>query len=378
MSTDLLLLVLGWSGLAVLLGWRLPARWQLGGVAACGAGLLASVSPLSLVWLLAGTLGSRALVQRGPQRGWVLGVAVAGVALAYVMALATGPVQALAGQGETVLLPLGAAFYSLRLIHYLVASYKGSLRPHTLDELLAYQFLPGALAVGPIHRFDDFLRDSRRRRWDAAQCSQGLERVLVGVFKIVVIGGGLLAAKLAPALAETAAQPGLLGVYVSALLMWLPLYVVFSGCSDVALGSSAMLGWRLIENFNHPYRARNLADFWQRWHVSLAAWCRDHVFAPVLAWRRQPGLAVVASMVVLGLWHALSMHYLLWGLYHGLALALLRRWQALAPRLPQPPAWARRPLDGLSTLLTLHVVLLSFPITTAVEQALLRLESALP
>lgn len=365
--------MLAWSALAVLAGWCLPARWQLRGIAACGAGLLACLSPVSLAWLLTGTLASRGLLHRWPHRGSAIGAAVAVVAAAYFLALATGTEKALPGQGATVALPLGAAFYSLRLIHYLVESYKGNLREHGLDELLAYQFLPGALAVGPIHRVGDFLRDARRRRWDGAQCSLGLERVLVGSFKVVAIGGWLLADKLAPSLAESAAGPDLVGVYVGALLMWLPLYVLFSGYSDVAIGAAAMLGFRLGENFDHPYLARNLAQFWQRWHLSLAGWCRDYVFAPVLAWRRQPALAVIASMLVLGLWHALSLHYLLWGLYHGVGLALLRRWQAFKPRLAPPPAWAQQPLALLATLLTLHVVLLSFAATTAVERLLLML-----
>jgi len=168
------------------------------------------------------------------------------------------------------------------------------------------------------------------------------------------------------------AAPGIEGVYAAAVLFWIKLYVLFSGYSDIAIGFGALLGLRLRENFDWPFLARNIGEFWQRWHVSLASWCRDYVFTPTLSFTRSHGLAVVASMLVLGLWHELSLRYLLWGAYHGVGLVLFRMFADCAgSRIGLLPAAMRHAWRVLATLLTLHFVLFSFAVTSALERILL-------
>ena len=366
-----LLLLLGWSGLAVLLSWLLPMRWQVLAIAGCGAGLLASLSMLSL-----GVLATAALLTflvhrlaAGNKVATIAGIVV--VAGAFVLFMAAGE-RIGAGIGSSVVLPAGMAFYSLRLIHYLLESYKGNLREHSLGEYLCYQLLPSTLPVGPIHRFDEFLRDLRRRRWDATLFSGGLERILYGLAKLIVIGDYLVGEKLTYGLAAATASPGFTGIYFTSLLFWIKLYVLFSGYSDIAIGFGALMGFRLRENFNWPVVARNIGEFWQRWHMSLSSWCRDYVFAPALSLTRNHVLAVLASMVVLGLWHDLSLRYLLWGGYHGLGIASYRafdeRTSGFFARLPTP---LQRGWHGFAIVLTLHFVLFSFAITSALERLLL-------
>lgn len=370
-SQQLLLLLLCWSALAIPLAWLLPARWQLPAIAACGMGFLGCVSPLSLAVLAGGTLASFLVAQRAAAGHPAFLFGTMAIVVTFVAFMAVGG----SGSGEIgvgVVLPVGMAFYCLRLIHYLIDGYKGVLRPHGLLDCLAYQFLPGAIPVGPIHRFDDFLRDARRRRWDSQQCSEGLRRVLYGLAKLIVLGNYVVALKLTALLAGSLAATGIEAAYAEAVLFWIKLYVFFSGYSDIAIGFAALTGFRLRENFDWPLLSRNIGEFWQRWHMSLSAWCRDYVFTPALSLTRSHVLAVLASMLVLGLWHELSLRYLLWGAYHGLGIAahrwFARRTGPFEAGLPRP---AQRLWRFLATVLTLHFVLFSFAATRAVERFLL-------
>jgi D-alanyl-lipoteichoic acid acyltransferase DltB (MBOAT superfamily) len=110
---------------------------------------------------------------------------------------------------------------------------------------------------------------------------------------------------------------------------WIWLYFVFAGYSSIALGISMMIGLRLEENFNRPWAARNLIDFWMRWHMSLTQWCRDYVFRPVAAITRSPIAGLCAAMLVIGLWHEFSAYYVLWATWQVLGILLTR----LADRL---------------------------------------------
>ena len=364
-------LLLEWSGLAVVLSWLLPSRWQVIGIALCGAGLLASVSALSLAVLASGTVLTFLVQRHAAANKAAIVIGIVGIVVAFMLFMAFGE-RVGAGIGSGVVLPMGMAFYSLRLVHYLLESYKGGLRAHTFAEYIGYQLLPSALPVGPIHRFDEFLRDLRRRRWDAALFSGGLERILHGLVKIVVIGNYLVVEKLAVALAAEMASPGITGIYFTALVFWIKLYVLFGGYSDIAIGFGALMGFRLRENFNWPMLSRNIGDFWHRWHMSLSSWCRDYVFTPALSLTRSHVLAVLASMVVLGLWHQLSLRYLIWGGYHGMGIAVYRWFDERSgnffARLPKPLRWAWR---GCATVLTLHFVIFSFAITSAIERMIL-------
>ena len=362
-SQTILILSL-WLAAAAVLGWIVPERWRVPVMTGCGMGLVGSLSPLSLGFLLLGTGASMMLVQRraGPR---ATGLFVAAVATIYAVFLLRA--TALDGWGlPAAALPLGMAYYVLRLVHYVLEADRGRLRAHGVQDVLAYQFFPAVLFVGPINRFDDFLRDLRRRRWDPELVSIGLGRVLAGAVKIVLIANYLLAEKLAP-LAGLA--PGTAGrIYADSVLMWANLYMQFSGYSDIAIGLGAIMGFRLPENFRWPFLARNIGDFWRRWHITLSSWCRDYVHMPALARWRSPLLATTASMLVLGLWHEASMHYLLWGVYHAMGLTVWRRFAALtAPAYARLGPAGQRGWDLLAGLLTIHFVMFSYPVVEAIE-----------
>lgn len=333
--------------------------------------MLAVLSPSSLLILGVSTVWTFYVARRWIRRRAVLPVAVILLAAFYAVNLYFGEID---GDGLTqrVVLPLGLAFYVLRLVHYLFEEYKGNLRPHDFGEYLAYHFLPAALPLGPIHRFDEFLRDWRRRRFDRPEFVHAMQRILYGLVKVAVLGSYVLHYRLGLYLAHRRETWGPLGSYLSDLHSWALLYVVFSGYSDIAIGFGVLAGVRLRENFNWPFIARNISEFWQRWHMSLSSWCRDYVYTPVLAASRWPSLALVSAMVILGLWHSLSLHYLLWGLYHGIGLTVHRRYRkARGGKLrPRGPVGSRA-IQVVTTFMTLNFVVFSFQATELVETWLL-------
>lgn len=362
---QLLLISLLAAALAVPASWLAPPRWQPRLTALIGFALLLVLAPSSAALLGAGALLVYGLPRQLPARAALLAsVVIVAVTLLVFMAVAQSAGKGIDGR---VVLPFGLAFYALRLIHYAFEHYKGGLREHRFDEFLGYLLLPSLLTAGPIHRFDEYLRDLRRKRWDPQLASAGAERVLYGLAKIIVLGNFVIPDLLAPALTFSGAA----AVYGDALRFWIRLYVLFSGYSDVGVGFAALAGFRVRENFLRPFAARNIADFWQRWHLSLSSWCRDYVFTPVQSATRNQAVAVIASMIVLGLWHDLSLRYVLWGAYHGLGIVVFRAFDArFGARID---AWRGAPAllwRLAATLTTLHFVIFSFYVTRAAQQLL--------
>jgi len=341
--------------------WLTRSRLGAAAIAGTTVVFLALVSPLSLA-ILAG-LGAAAYVaaRAGEGRRWRVAV-VAALAASVVVGFKW---QHRLGQSilETSVLPLGLSFYSLRVVHYAVEAYKGTLPGHTPGAFARYLLFAPTFVAGPINRFAAFQRDERRRRWSSPLFAAGLERVLYGFVKIVVIGNQLIGFRLGHWLETTSALPAWLSAYLECLRYGLNLYVQFGGYSDVAIGLALAAGFRIGENFRWPFLARNLVDFWQRWHITLAAWCRDYVFGPVAAATRNAFLGVIASMLVLGLWHELSARYAVWGICHGAGIAICQAWRRVG--FPPPRSPASRAVAWLGAwFVTQNFVILSFALTS--------------
>jgi alginate O-acetyltransferase complex protein AlgI len=265
------------------------------------------------------------------------------------------------GAVDELLIPLGLSYYSFRCIHYLIEKYKGTLADHTLQDFSNYLlFLPTILA-GPIHRFGPYERDARRRRWDPAKFAQGLERILYGYVKVSLLAGYLLADYAGSLISGFGPEsPGIMA-YLTMLQKGFIGYLLFSGYSDIAIGFALTLGYRVMENFNWPFLAQNISEFWRRWHISLSSWCREYIYTVVLSLTRRPALGAIAAMLVLGLWHEISIRYILWGAYHGLGTAVWQRFQDVKQRLPaienEP---LRLGLRWLSIAFTFHYVMFGF------------------
>ncbi len=373
---NLIMALLGWAAAGVVAARLLPGRWQVTGAMVCGIGLLASISPVGLAVTVGGGLATFGIGKMKQRRGAAIALAIAVIAIGYLVllrlaapALGSGGVMSPQKTVGVLILPFGLAYTSLRLIHYLMEVHKGGLRPHGVGDYLAYLLLPPVLAVGPIHRFEEFQRDLARRRWDPDQFNAGAGRVLRGAVKVVILGNYLMAAKLTPWLVSHAAGLPWLKLWLTAALYWVNLYIQFSGYCDIAIGLAAMMGFRIRENFQRPYFASNIAEFWRRWHMSLTSWCRDYVYVPVLAIGRRPMAALAASMIALGLWHAVSMRYLLWGLYHAIGIMVRRAFHhRTASAIAAWPEAGRKAWAMASGFVTLNFVVMSFPVIEAVER----------
>lgn len=345
---------MGFMAALVALYWWLPARWRAPLLAAGGAGLLAH-DGWRTVAAWAGLLLWVALICAAPwQRQRLLRtVGLGGVLLMF------GAYQF--GKASHGLVAwLGYAFVSLKAWHLIAEHGGGLLRDGRAATVLSYLLFPPTLAVGPVQRYDSFRLELLRARWDRALAAQGLQRLLYGYVKVVLLAGYLLNQKLNTL--ELATGSAWLDAYLPLLGYGLNLYWQFSGYCDIAIGFAALLGIRVPENFRFPFAAGNLQEFWRRWHITVSEWCRDFVFRPVLARTRQYMVASLAGMVVLGLWHELSPRYLAWGLFHGAGLVLVHLW---GKHVPGAAALRTNALwRAFSWLLTLQFVIASFALTS--------------
>jgi D-alanyl-lipoteichoic acid acyltransferase DltB (MBOAT superfamily) len=355
--------LLPWMVALPMAAWLPPRAWRNWALSSVGLAFLAFSSPSGLLLLAALGLAGWTCARMTRHRAWpvvLLIILVAGTLACFKWGSCLGDDR------DGGIAPLGLAFYSLRILHYGIEAYKGALPAQGTGAYVRYlTFFPTVIA-GPINRFPGFQRDERRRRWDSGQFSLGMERILYGYAKIVILANFLVEQKFGGWLALKDGLPAWGSAYLGCLQYGMNLYFQFAGYSDVAIGLALLLGFRVEENFNWPFLARNLGDFWRRWHITLSEWCRDYVFFPVASATRNPYLGVVASMLVLGLWHEISLRYTVWGLCHGLGIALWQGWRRYRPQLaltaPQP---FRAVLAILSWMVTMNFVVLSFAITKA-------------
>ncbi|MCB0642064.1 MAG: MBOAT family protein, partial [Phaeodactylibacter sp.] len=199
---------------------------------------------------------------------------------------------------------------------------KRKLPPHSFEDYLHYLFFLPTFLIGPINRFPNFKQDLIRRRWDAQMASYGLERILYGYFKITVLGNFLLSNQLAAAALRLQESRPWWGTYLEAVKYFMNSYFQFAGYSDIAIGLAALMGFRVMENFNFPFLARNVNDFWNRWHISLSAFARDYIYMPFVSMSRKPLVAILLTMLAIGLWHEFTARYVLWGLLHAMGVGV--------------------------------------------------------
>ncbi|MFO0679652.1 MAG: MBOAT family O-acyltransferase [Polyangiaceae bacterium] len=230
-----------------------------------------------------------------------------------------------------LVLPFGISFFTFETMSYTIDVYRRELEPAKkyLDYLLFVCFFPH-LVAGPIVRPKDMLPQfAKTPVANPTQQGEGLWLIATGLLKKVVIGD-LLARTLVNDVFKNpdtyTSMEVLVGVYAYAF----QIYADFSGYTDVALGSAKLFGYELPTNFDAPYTAKDLQEFWQRWHISLSTWLRDYLYKPLGGSRGSSLLTyrnLLLTMVLGGLWHGASWNFVIWGTLHGLALAVTRMWQ---------------------------------------------------
>ena len=228
--------------------------------------------------------------------------------------------------------PLGISFYTFQALTYTIDLYRRDIKGTTslLAHLTAVSFFPTTLA-GPITRVGALLPQLEKARvLLPADGGRALFLIGVGLMKKFLIAD-YLADNLVNRIFDLpklySGSEVLVGVFGYAL----QLYYDFSGYTDIAIGSALLLGLKLPPNFNRPYAAYNIADFWRRWHLTLSNWLRDYLYfsLPGLRskWKVFTYANLILTMVIGGLWHGPSWNFVIWGLLHGVALAVLRAWQ---------------------------------------------------
>jgi len=256
-----------------------------------------------------------------------------------------------------IVLPVGISFFTFQALSYVIDVYRGQAKAQKrFDHVLLYISLFPQLIAGPIVKFHDIDREITERTQTVEGVATGLRRFIVGLSKKVLISNTMAAA----ADAVFSAQPGevnILSAWIGAAAYMLQIYYDFSGYSDMALGMGKMFGFHFLENFNYPYCADSIRDFWRRWHISLSSWFRDYLYIPLGGNRRGKARTCINKLIVFfctGLWHGASWTFVVWGLYHGGFLML----EEYAPRKRTIPAVVRH-------LYTLLVVCVGFVIFRA-------------
>jgi D-alanyl-lipoteichoic acid acyltransferase DltB (MBOAT superfamily) len=230
-----------------------------------------------------------------------------------------------------LVLPFGISFFTFETMSYTIDVYRRELEPadRYLDYLLFVCFFPH-LVAGPIVRPKQMLPQFMgvpQPDWE--QQASGLWLIATGLAKKTVIGD-YLAVNLVNRVFDNPERFSSVEALVAVYAYAIQIYVDFSGYTDVAIGSARLFGFELPKNFDAPYTAQNLQEFWHKWHISLSTWLRDYLYIPLggsrgAAWKTYRNLMI--TMVLGGLWHGASWNFVIWGALHGGALAVTRLWQ---------------------------------------------------
>ena len=241
-----------------------------------------------------------------------------------------GAIGALGAPGipwAAIVLPIGISFYTFHALSYLMDIHRGSARhlASPIDFVLYITFFPQLIA-GPIVRFHEIREQLVERRETVDSFAAGIYRFSLGLGKKVLIADTVAPVANA-AFGTPTGELSMFGAAVGVVAYAVQLYFDFSGYSDMALGLALMFGIRLPENFDRPYAARSVTEFWRRWHMSLSRWFRDYLYVPLGGNRgtaRQTYRNLVIVFLVTGLWHGANWTFVLWGAYHGVLLLIER------------------------------------------------------
>ena len=262
-----------------------------------------------------------------------------------------GGISTLSIAWEKIILPIGLSFIALQSISYLIDVYRRTVPvDRSFVSFAAYQSMFVHLIAGPIIRYDWVKRELLSRPFDWPHFCLGSRRFMIGMSMKV-----LIADTLSPIvdLAFSLQNPNFSDAWIGCLAYSLQLFFDFAGYSVMAIGLGMMLGFRFPENFNHPYLANSIQDFWRRWHISLSTWLRDYLYIPLGGNRDgevRTYINLLLTMSIAGLWHGGdSWNFLIWGVSHGVALCIARIWAQTG--LPQIPITVSRVLTLLFVFL---------------------------
>lgn len=244
-----------------------------------------------------------------------------------------------------ILLPVGISFYTFQTLSYTIDIYRKKIEP-TKDVVSFFAFVSffPQLVAGPIERASHLLPQFQvKRKFDYNRNVEGLRLILGGLFKKMVIADNC--ALLVNNIFENYQMESGSTLFFGAVFFAFQIYGDFSGYSDIAIGTSRLLGFDLMKNFNFPYLAQNMSDFWRRWHISLSTWFRDYVYIPLGGSRVSKFRLVVNILIVFmvsGLWHGANLTFVFWGFIHALfviPVVLFWKKEAVFSKERKWPTW---------------------------------------
>ena len=267
------------------------------------------------------------------------------VLIAVVVALATIGVGKYGRQGALALwwseddwivthlvMPLGVSYFAFRMLQYVFDCVRGVIEENSLLRLAAFMMWIPAFPAGPLETYQGFY-GKRTAGFERQEFYYGLRRIALGYFKKVFVVDFLFAiffGRITGTIGKTAFGPDDVGWWwplAFCVIVFVRAYFDLSAYTDLAVGFSRLFGFRIMENFHFPFWQKNLSAFWHSWHISLSTWVRNNVYFPVFGLTRKTWLGLYASMLVMGLWHAVDLNWLAWGLWHGTGLVVVARWE---------------------------------------------------
>lgn len=263
-------------------------------------------------------------------------------------------INAMAGsnfQPLDLVLPVGISFYTFQSVSYIIDVYKGRVAPTAtwLEYAFFLSFFP-ALVAGPIVRADYFLPQIRENRHATrSEVYTGLWLIILGVVKKAIIADYI--AQYNDLIFQTPGGYSGFETLMGIIGYTMQIYCDFSGYSDMAIGIALIMGFKLAKNFDFPYKARNLTDFWRRWHISLSTWLRDYIYIPLGGNRKGTARTYLnnfATMLIGGLWHGAAWKFVFWGAMHGAGLAVHKASKPVLGRIGD--SWPVRAASWLVTM----------------------------
>ncbi|PKD32812.1 MBOAT family O-acyltransferase [Ruminococcus bromii] len=221
-------------------------------------------------------------------------------------------------------LPIGISFYTFQTMSYVIDVYRDDAPvSKNFINFGTYVALFPQLIAGPIVRYRDVAEQLVNRRETLEMFTRGVKLFMVGLAKKVIIANTM--GTLTTNIFATTDENGVVGTWVGIIAYTFQIYFDFSGYSDMACGLGNMLGFEFLKNFNYPYIAKSITDFWRRWHISLSTWFKEYVYIPLGGNRKGVKRQILNLLIVwglTGLWHGAAYNFVLWGLYYGLLLIL--------------------------------------------------------
>ncbi len=249
-------------------------------------------------------------------------------------------------------LPIGISFYTFQTISYVIDVYRGDARVQkNIISYGAYVTMFPQLIAGPIVRYSTIDEQLRTRRESAEEFAGGAERFVIGLGKKVLLANSAGALWDSIRVMDASTMPALTA-WLGIAAYTFQIYFDFSAYSDMAIGLGHMFGFRFLENFNYPYQAKSVTEFWRRWHISLGTWFREYVYIPLGGNRVSRARFIRNIMIVwmlTGIWHGADWNFVLWGIYYGVLLLVEKLF--LKKYLEKTPGW----LQHVYTMFTVMI-----------------------